>query len=740
MGSPIQTEISRLNLSSDELDLIKEILQREPNELELEIFSLMWSEHACYKNSLKWLKTLPRTGDNVLVQAGKESAGAIDIGDGLACVVKIESHNHPCAIQPRLGASTGMRVVTRDVMAMGAKPVALLDSLRFGDGERDTARWLFQEVIKGVSEFEKNFGTPVIGGEVYFDKGYNSNPIVNNMAVGVINKDELVSGVAAGEGNKIAVLGASTGRDGIDEDTFSADMVTKMETKKISIDQMMDVSVENNLLKAIRQLVEQQNVIGIHTIGAQGIVGAAAEMASRGESGIRLMVEDVPLREDNMNLREILFAETWGRILVCFSPDQEAAIRQIAKVSKVGFGVIGTVTNSGMLTCINGKDVIAEIPASYVGLGGNAPVYEREMAVSEQKCPPVNFNEESEPDHYPDVVKTMMNSLNVSSKEWLSKAFNRSIHTESVSHKFPSDAAFVEIEGNKKALAITMDCNPNYMKADPNMGAQIAVAEAARNIVCAGGKPVCVSDCLNFGNPYEPKVYGQFVMAVKGIDEACRFYGTPVLSGNVSFYNQRSEEGRVKSVVPAPVIGMVGVVDDKKTHTTLSFRRKGDMIFLVGKSVNDVNSSEYAINYLGIEKSAVPYYNAEEEKEIHETVTGLIKAGLVRSVHDVSNGGLFFNLLESAIPLEFGFDITSDAEIRKDAFLFGESQGRVVVSVAPEKQDDFVDFMIDCEVPFSILGHVTKGEIRVDDESYGFVGDLKKKFESRIKKWLGEKL
>ncbi len=729
-----------ISLSSQELEKINEILKREPNKLELEIFSKLWSEHATYKNSLKWLKLLPRKGDNVLVEAGDESAGAIDIGDGMACVFKVESHNHPCAIQPRLGASTGLRVVTRDIMTMGAKPVAFLDSLRFGDGKRDTAKWLFEEVAVGLSEFEKGFHVPVIAGEVFFDKGFNSSPIVNNMAVGVVPKEKIVRGIATGKGNKIAIVGALTGNDGIDNDAFAADVVNNIETKQLLLDQMMDVTIETKLLSAIHKFVDTNCVVGIQTIGDQGLVGAAIEMTQRGKTGMNIYTDKMLCREDELTTREKLISETWGRVLICFKPEDEPIIEKIVEVDEISFSVIGQVTNEKVLNCFEGDSLVAEIPVDYVGLGDNAPVLEREYTIEKREVIDIDIDSYPEPDHYPDIVKSMIKSMNVASKKWLCNMFDKTLRKESSNQKYPSDAGFIEIDGSKKSLAVTMDCNPNYMKGDSNIGTQIAVAEAMRNIICAGGEPAAISDCLNFGNPYNNEVYGEFVESIKGLSHACEFFNIPVVSGNVSFYNQHSVEGKMKSVIPSPIIGMVGVVENKKHYTTVSFRHKGDMIFLIGKSRNDVNSSEFAVSYLKVEESIPPFYNEEDEKALQQVVKQLINNNLVRSAHDVSNGGLFFNLLECAVPLEFGFDITSDAEVRKEAFLFGESQGRVVVSVSPEKQDEFVDFMVDASFPFSILGHVTKGELRIDDEPYGEVEDLKKQFEGRLKEWLNEKL
>ncbi len=733
---PSIAEAEKLNLTSEEFDKIKELLGRTPNDIELEVFSRMWSEHASYKNSIKWLEQLPAKGENVVIEAGNENAGAIDLGDGNACVFKVESHNSPCAIQPRLGALTGLRVVMRDIFSMGAKPAAFLSSLRFGDGKRDTARWLFEEVAEGICEYESGFGVPIVGGETFFSRGYNTTPIINNMAIGVAPKDKLISAKAQGEGNLIIIVGARTGKDGIDIDVFETDILSELDTPAASIDQMMDVSIEKELFEAVQQLSQSVNLLGVQPIGTQGIVGAVLEMANRGKSGVKLNINQVPQRQEGLEVKDMLLSQTWGRLLLCVSPSELDKVKEVIERLQVAMAVIGEVDSSDFVTCHHNNEQVAELPYAITMLGDMAPVYQREFEERGDVSPSINLDIYDEPDHYPDIVTKMLSNLNVTSKSWLTDKFNKSNGAESANSEFPSDAAFIDIENSDKSLVATMDCNSRYMKSDAYVGAQIAVAEAARNIVCAGGRPLAISDCLNFGNPHDKKVYGTFVETIKGLSKSCSDYNVPVIGGNVSFYNQRSENGQLKPITPTPVIGMVGVVEDKSNHSTLSFRHKGDMIFLIGQSRNDVNSSEYASSILNIKKSAPPYYDVDEEKELHETVSKMIQQSLVRSVHDVSNGGLFFSLLESSIPLEFGFDITSDAEIRKEAFLFGESQSRVVVSVSPEKQDEFVDFMMEAGVPFSILGHVTKGEVRIDDESFGYIEDLKNAFEQRLRDWV----
>ncbi|TRX64331.1 phosphoribosylformylglycinamidine synthase subunit PurL [Carboxylicivirga sp. M1479] len=738
MSTTITTleEAEKLDLTSEEFDKIKVLLKRNPNALELELFSRLWSEHASYKNSIKWLSTLPMQGDDVIVAAGDDNAGVVDLGDGKACVFKVESHNSPCAIQPRLGALTGLRVVMRDVFSMGAKPSAFLSSLRFGDGKRDTARWLFEEVAEGICEFERGFDVPILGGETFFSRGYNTTPIVNNMAIGIVPKDKLLRGVAQGDGNLVLIVGSRTGKDGVDTDVFETDILAEIDTPPVSIEQMMDVSIEKELQEAISQLSDKIEIIGIQSIGTQGVAGAALEMAARGKSGMQLNVDKIPERQKGLEVKDLLLSQTWGRVLICIKPSDLDSAREVLERLQVAVSVIGNVSNDNRIVCTYNQEEVAELPVDIGMLGSESPVYDRDYALNKEKSPEINLDIYDEPDHYPDVVKAMLSNLNVTSKSWLTDKFNKPNGTEGDNFDFPSDAAFINVEDSDKSIAATMDCNSRYMKSDAFIGAQIAVAEAARNLVCAGAKPLAVSDCLNFGNPYDEKVYGTFVDSVKGITKACKDFKVPVVSGNVSFHNQRSENGLLKPITPTPVIGMIGLVDDKKHHSTLSFRHKGDMIFLIGQSRNDVNSSEYASSILNIKKSAAPFYDAAEEQDLQGAVYDMIKEELVRSIHDVSNGGLFFSLLESSIPLEFGFDITSDAEIRKEAFLFGESQSRVVVSVSPEKQDDFVDFMMKSKVPFSILGHVTKGDIRIDDESFGHIEDLKKAFEQKLEVWV----
>jgi len=723
------------NLTSEEFERIEKILGRKPNKLELELFSILWLEHAGYKDSLKWLNLLPCAGKNVIIGAGKENAGAVDIGDGLVCVFKIESHNHPCAVQPRFGVATGLRIVTRNICSMGARPAAALNSLRFGNTRRDTTRWLFDEVVNGLADFERGFGIPVVGGEMFFNNAFNSNPIVNTMVVGTAKREDLISAVAKGNGNLIAVIGVPTGKEGTDKESTADENRSENNVNDFSLTGLSNLDLEVNLCRLIHTLIKKKIVIGIQPVGVQGIVGAVIKMASRGESGVEICVDEIPVSDKGLSPRDIIVSETWSRAIICFTPENSDEIIQLAKKVNMEFGILGKVTDDKQFKLFSNDKLLAKIPVIYDYNQDAHQLIDQDFNIEKNESNYYNINDIDEPDHYPQIIKKLITSLNIASKKWMTKKFEKSLHAEDLSTKFPSDASIIDIRENGKGLVATIDCNPLYMTTDPFIGAQIAVAEAARNIVCAGGQPLAISDCLNFGNPNEPNDYKAFVASVQGICEASNLFKIPVVSGNVCFYNQRSVEGQILPVIPSPIIGMVGLLKKAEQHTVLSFKYKGDMIFLVGKSRNDINSSEYLRVIYGIETSAPPGYIPEEEVGLHQAVSGMISKGLVRSVHDVSNGGLFFTLLECAIPMEFGFDVTSDAEIRKDAFLFGESQSRVVVSVSAEKQDKFVDFMVEQGFPFSVLGHVTRGEIRVDDESYGFIGDYKKQFENRLKEW-----
>jgi phosphoribosylformylglycinamidine synthase II len=730
-----------LGLSPGEFDMIKDYLGRTPNFTELSIYSVMWSEHASYKNSIKWLKTLPREGKNLLVGAGDENAGLVDVGNGLGCAFKIESHNHPCAIEPYQGAATGVGGINRDIFTMGARPIAQLNSLRFGNLKADRTKWLIKGVVKGIGDYGNSFGVPVVGGEVFFDDCYNTNPLVNAMSVGIMEQGEMISAVARGSGNPIYIVGSSTGKDGIHGATFASADITEDSAEDIPSIQVGDPFMEKLLLEASLELNKSGAIVGMQDMGAAGIICSTSEMSAKGGNGMRIDLQKVPLRQQNMEAWEILLSESQERMLVCVEKGKESMVEAIFDKWDLNCKIIGEVIPEDKLEFYMGDELVAEVPANSLVLGGGAPVYDREYREPAyyKEYRQFRLDDVPEPDDYKEISWRLLGHPNIASKRWVTEQYDTMVRTNNISTNFPSDAGLVNIKGTRTALALTTDCNARYVHADPKKGAMIAVSEAARNIVCSGGEPVAITNCLNFGNPYNPEVYWQFVQAVTGMGEACRKFDTPVTGGNVSFYNQATIDGKTEPVFPTPVIGMLGIVREKEHSMSLDFKEKGDMIFLIGKSVNDLAGSQYLYSVHGIKESPAPYFELDYEYQVQEAVKGLIREKLIRSAHDVSDGGLYITLVESAMPRGLGFDITSPAEIRKDAFLFGEAQSRVVVTVSQVMETSFIDYMMDLGLNFSALGHVTKSELRVDDVSFGFINDVRKIYLTALEKILDEK-
>ena len=724
----------QLGLLPEEYEKIRKILGRNPNFTELSIYSVMWSEHASYKNSIKWLKTLPREGDQLMAEAGEENAGLVDLGNGYGCAFKIESHNHPSAIEPYQGAATGVGGINRDIFTVGARPVAQLNSLRFGDPSLDRTKWHLRGVVKGIGDYGNSFGVPVLAGEVYFDKSYNTNPLVNAMSVGLVKKDRVISAVAKGVGNPVYIVGSSTGKDGIHGATFASANLTEKSAEDLPSVRVGDPFMEKLLLEATLELNKSAAVVGMQDMGAAGIICSTSEMSEKGGQGMKIDLDRVPLRQQDMEPFEILLSESQERMLVVVEKGHEQEVERIFDKWDLNREVIGEVIDEDKLYFYSGGELVADVPASSLVLGGGAPVYDREYSkpayIDEYKR--FSISDVPEPTDLRDVIMKLVRHPNIASKRWVVEQYDTMVGTANMATNFPSDAGVFNLKETDKALAMTVDCNARYVNADPYVGAQIAVAEAARNIVCTGGTPTAITNCLNFGNPYNPEAYWQFVQAVKGMGDACRRFSTPVTGGNVSFYNQTTIEGREEPVFPAPVIGMLGILHNKNHQTTIGFKEKGDMIFLIGRSIEDISSSEYLVSYHQVEKSPAPFFDLEEEYKVQQAVRDLIENGMIRSAHDVSEGGLFITLLESAMVREKGFDITTSADIRTDAFLFGESQGRVVVSVTSSNETQFVDFMLERDVPFSTLGHVTKSELRIDDDSYGFIHDMKKHYDQAL--------
>ena len=693
----------------------------------------MWSEHCSYKNSIFYIKTLPREGKGLLAKAGEENAGLIDIGNGYACAFKIESHNHPSALEPYQGAATGVGGINRDIFTMGARPIAQLNSLRFGNINSDKTKWLVKGVVKGIGDYGNAFGVPTVGGEVFFDECYNVNPLVNAMSVGILKIGESVSATSEGVGNPVYIIGSSTGKDGIHGATFASADITKDSAESLPSVQVGDPFQEKLLLEASLEIIKTGAVVGMQDMGAAGITCSTSEMSAKGKSGMIIHLDKVPLRQQNMQPFEILLSESQERMLVIVKKGREKEVENVLEKWDLHYAVIGEVTSGDRLKYYVGDDLVADVPSETLVLGGGAPVYKREFKEPAYYKEFQKFTIEStdEPDNYIEVANFLLTHPNIASKKWVYEQYDSMVGTVNMSTNKPSDAAIVNVKKTDSALALKVDCNSRYVYADPKKGGAIAVSEAARNITCSGGDPVAITNCLNFGNPYNPEVYWQFVEAIKGIGEACTKFSTPVTGGNVSFYNQSSYEG---PVFPTPVIGMLGIVHDKNKIMTLDFKKEGDLIYLIGECRNDISSSEYLYSWHKVKASPAPHFDLQEEFDVQSAVKDLIQKGLIESAHDCSDGGLFITLAESAMAGKLGFDIDTDSSIRKDAFLFGEGQSRIVVTVKPENEDAFTDLLLASSAEFSCLGVVDGNEMIIDGESYGGLGALEEKYNSAIGK------
>ncbi len=566
-------------LTDEEFERVKNILGRVPTFTELGIFSVMWSEHCSYKNSIALLKTLPRSGGRLLVGAGEENAGLVDIGDGLAVAFKIESHNHPSAVEPYQGAATGVGGIMRDIFTMGARPIASLNSLRFGSLKDARTRFLFDGVVKGIGDYGNCLGIPTVAGEVYFDESYQGNPLVNAMSVGIVDKKHVASAVAKGEGNPVMIVGSSTGRDGIHGATFASEEISeKSEAKRPSV-QVGDPFTEKLLLEASLEIVKNGWLIGIQDMGAAGIACSTSEMSAKGEAGLNINLSKVPLREKGMTAYEIMLSESQERMLCCVKKGYEDKVKEVLTKWDLHCEIIGEVTNDGLLHINYEGEEKAVIPSYELVLGGGAPVYNRETKEPKylKDTRAFDFSSLREPNSIQDTFIKIFSSPNIASKKWVYEQYDSMVRTNTIVGPGPSDSAVIFLKGTNKALAMKTDCNSRYVYLNPKEGAKIAVAESARNIVCSGGIPLAITNCLNFGNPYKPEVYWQFTEAIDGMGEACRFFDTPVTGGNVSFYNESPNV----AVYPTPTIGMVGLIEDVKNVTTSNFKNDDDLIYVI---------------------------------------------------------------------------------------------------------------------------------------------------------------
>ncbi|MFZ4844351.1 phosphoribosylformylglycinamidine synthase subunit PurL [Enterococcus casseliflavus] len=713
-------------LTQEEYRMISEdILGRLPNYTETGLFSVMWSEHCSYKNSKPVLRKFPTEGPQVLQGPG-EGAGIVDIGDDLAVVFKAESHNHPSAVEPYEGAATGVGGIIRDIFSMGARPIAVLDSLRFGELDNPRTKYLLEEVVAGISGYGNCIGIPTVGGEVAFDPCYEGNPLVNAMCVGIIAHKDIQKGQAKGVGNTIMYVGAKTGRDGIHGATFASEEFVEGEEQQRSAVQVGDPFMEKLLLEACLELIVDHSdiLVGIQDMGAAGLVSSSAEMASKAGSGLRLTLDDVPQRETNMTPYEMMLSESQERMLICVKKGHEAEVEALFKKYDLEAVVIGEVTDDGNYRLFHHGQEVANLPVD--ALAEDAPTYYKEMAEPAR----IKVFKET-PDFVPvihsatSVFADLLQQPTIASKRSIFETYDSQVRTNTVVGP-GSDAAVLRIKGTNKALAMTTDCNARYLYLDPEVGGQIAVAEAARNIVASGGRPLAITDCLNFGSPDKPEGFWELSTAADGISEACRVLETPVISGNVSLYNETDGQ----SVYPTPVIGMVGLIEELAHITTQHFQAAGDLIYVLGETHGDFNGSELQKLQTGKIAGRLMSFDLETEKMNQQLVTAAIQAGLVQSAHDCAEGGLAIALAESAFDKGFGLHVTVSLPA---AQLFSETQSRFVLSVAPDKQAAFEALVGAAAIA---IGEVTAdGQIRMqaqDDTIEMPLTEAKLKWEEAI--------
>lgn len=697
----------QMGVSDSEYELICGFLGRKPNYTEIGVFSVMWSEHCAYKNSKPLLRRFPTSGPRVLMGPG-EGAGIVDIGDNQAVVFKIESHNHPSAVEPYQGAATGVGGIIRDIFSMGARPVALLNSLRFGKLESERVKYLFEHVVSGIAGYGNCIGIPTVGGEVVFDESYDGNPLVNAMCVGLIDHDKIQRGVAKGVGNPVFYVGPPTGRDGIHGATFASEELTEESEAKRTAVQVGDPFMEKLVMEACLELIDTGIVLGIQDMGAAGLTCSSAEMASKAGNGLELYLDQVPQREEGMTPYEMMLSESQERMLFVVEPKDEAQALEIFDRWGVICAKVGKVTDDGRLKLFHHGEVVGDMPVT--ALVDECPVYEKPSTVPAY----YELNAGIDTLRYPEVsdlnaaLEQILASPSVASKAWVYNQYDYMVRT-STAVRPGSDAAVVTVQGTRKALAMTTDCNGRFVYLDPEVGGKIAVSEAARNIVCSGAEPLAITDNLNFGSPEKPDIFWQMERAVDGMAEACRVLDAPVIGGNVSLYNENLKG----AIYPTPVVGMVGLVHDTDHITTQGFKNEGDVIVLLGDTRGELGGSEFQAVVHGVTEGRPPVLDLQVEKQLLDAVLSAIQGGLVRSAHDLSEGGLAVALAESCISGGIGAKITLDSALRADLALFSESQSRIVLSAAPAQAEQLLDHLASRGVPVQRIGVVEGSALKV---------------------------
>lgn len=696
-------------LLQDEYERIQKILGRIPTFTELGIFSVMWSEHCSYKNSIAQLKTLPRKGPHLLVEAGEENAGLVDIGDGLAVAFKIESHNHPSAVEPYQGAATGVGGILRDIFSMGARPIAVLNSLRFGELSDPKVRHLFRRVVKGIADYGNSFGVPTVAGEVYFDNSYKDNPLLNAMAVGIVAHGKVAKAIAKGQGNVVMIVGSKTGRDGIHGATFASEEISEESEAKKSSVQVGDPFAGKILLESTLEAIESGYVIGVQDMGAAGITCSTSEMSARGKSGMSIDLEKIPLREKEMTPYEILLSESQERMLFIIQKGHEKEVANIFKKWDIESEIIGTVEDTTDINLRLYNDIVAKVPAEPLVLGGGAPVYIREARKPEylEKGRLFETSDLPEPKDLMKTVFEIIQRPSIASKRWVYEQYDSMVRTNSIMLA-SADAAVIRLKETRKALALKTDCNAKFVYLNPKRGTQIAVAEAARNVACVGAKPIAITNCLNFGNPYDPEIYWQFAEAIAGMKEACIAFNTPVTGGNVSFYN----EGPSGAIIPTPVIGMLGLINDIESIVESTYKEPGDLIVELGINHGEIGGSEYLEMVTNEILGDAPFLNLEYENRLHTLCQILATKRLVHSMHDISDGGLAVNIIESLCGTK-GLGCLLNQEnmpkLRSDLLLFGESQSRVILTCRPAELSDVMMEARKLSIDVNQIGAINTG-------------------------------
>lgn len=734
MSKATPAQARQLGLLEEEFHRITEFLGREPNFTELCIYSGMWSEHCSYKNSILWLKKLPKAGKHVLAAAGEENAGLLDIGDGLAVAFKIESHNHPSAIEPFQGAATGVGGIHRDIFTMGARPVAALNSLRLGDLSLPKTRHLLQGIMAGIGQYGNCFGVPTVGGELYFDPCYNTNPLVNAMSVGVVEIGETMSAKAEGVGNPVFIVGSATGKDGIGGAAFASEDITEASAEKLPAVQVGDPFAEKLLLEATLEAIATGAVVGMQDMGAAGISCCTSEMSEKGGVGMKIDLSKAPTRQDNMLPFELLLSESQERMLIVAKAGREAEIEAVFEKWDLPCVRIGEVTQGPELQFFFNGEEVANVPAASLVLGGGAPVYERSYET------PAYFEQIDKFDPSNDLksidwvleLDAFLELPSLADKQSLTEIYDSMVGAATMTTNLASDAAIVHLHNTNRALAMTTDCNSYWVMLNPERGTQLAVAEACRNLVCSGARPLGVTNCLNFGNPYNPEVYYQFAHAILGMKAACEAFELPVTGGNVSFYNQSSDDG---PVFPTPVIGMVGLIEDARHHPLgLGFQAVQDKIYLLGTPADGLEGSTWLREVHNVPYSPAPACNLKEEAALQAAVLALNAKGLLKSAHDVSEGGLMLALLEAGFVGGFGFSVVVPEAYDLEGFLFSEAGGRVLISISSDKTKELQAAIEQLERPVELLelGNITPGEIAVNGKHLKEIGVYQSIYETAI--------